>query len=142
MSQTACVSAYSESPDIASMGSCISFQCSCGYEGTAMVGCGMQTVLTQRLFPYQCTKCRAVISANALKPRPTCPKCRSADITSYGDSSLTAERGEQTLERIDLKGLINERETITPLELHNGRYHCPSCKENNLRFLGTLFLWD
>jgi DNA-directed RNA polymerase subunit RPC12/RpoP len=101
-----------------------------------LVGGGMMNFTTYSAFPYFCKNCERLVVINQLAKRQRCPKCRSSKVLPYDHPSLirAEERQEVGRKRLEeMSGSIN---------LTDGFYYCPSCKEFSMTFRPGEFLWD
>lgn len=97
--------------------------CKCGYETQVLSGSTRAMRDGQCYKPALCKDCGKLGSSLYGKDAPKCKFCQSANIVSYKDSELRADQSAKFI------------------ELTNGLYFCPQCKEFGLSFkdTGTVF---
>ena len=111
------------------MGSTLEARCSCGHTAYADVGAGMETFLSECLFPFHCPSCRSIVNADTMAASPTCPDCGSSSISPYSDASLAGDQGSEEVTSWNQGG-----DSSRPVSLSDGSYLCPACGLKNLRF--------
>jgi hypothetical protein len=91
--------------------------CKCGYEAQIFVGGTRATARTGTYHsPALCRECGKLSSSKFGLDSPTCALCQSTKIVSYDDPELRAASSEEHI------------------ELTNGIYYCPQCKDFGLSF--------
>lgn len=119
------------------MGSLVNARCTCGYaHQDIMIGGGFLDFQTSCSFPVLCKKCQKLVTANLLDKHPACPHCKSIDVVPYDQKELVKVLGKNIVASWYVEKIGRD------LELTDGRYYCPSCREYNLTFESTDILWD
>lgn len=119
------------------MGSSVNAQCKCGYEAELLIGGGMNNFTTFCSFPVFCKNCQQLQSANLLDKYPNCPRCQSREIVAYDENELQQTPGENIVTSWNISDELGRI-----LQLTDGEYFCPSCKEFSLRFEEGGICWD
>jgi len=103
------------------MGQLTKANCPCGFSQQAPVGGDMASYKESATFPFYCHDC-GLVDVNIAKDEIICPKCKSKDLTQYGDPKIT---------------IPTEHNKV----LEWGNYHCgskghlcPKCKKQTLTF--------
>jgi Zn finger protein HypA/HybF involved in hydrogenase expression len=143
------------------MGSQVIAICKCGVNKSILIGGGMRTFESLHYFPCLCRDCEEVVQSNLkqymykpvdlfsllkmgeskemreepvelpLKDRKlTCPKCKGQNVIPYNDERIKGELGNRDV-------IVWGDNVLT-----NGAYYCPKCKEMNLKFLRSFYMWD
>jgi len=119
------------------MGSSVIAECKCGYNLSILIGGGMMNFTTTCYFPCLCKKCEEVVQVNLLSRRPKCPSCRTTRLIPYDDSRVIGKMGINDIAEWNMQEGLGKDLVIT-----DGKYYCPKCKKNNLRFLDSGLCWD
>ena len=114
------------------MGTIVSANCGCGFNGKFAVGGGMDNYADTCLFPCLCGKCRQIVHPNLFQKPLHCPKCGSPDPIPYDDPRLVGSSGTQ-----NVASWYMNLESDQELVLTNGTYLCPSCGKMTLCFRVT-----
>ena len=94
---------------------------SCGYSRSVSIGGTRSSFQEYSTWPVYCTSCRDMTSTNTRVEPLTCLQCQSTEVTKYDAHNLVQGGSDQ----VSQWGSDN---------LTNGKYFCPKCKKNELRF--------
>lgn len=83
--------------------------------------------------PFACESCGEIYNRDVQK-KHRCPKCKE-------QLTLVGEITDKANFTIDGKMIIEELNDDKIYSVGTGKYHCPSCKTNNVEFF-TVGLWD
>jgi hypothetical protein len=120
------------------MGSSVDAQCKCGYEALGLlIGGGMSNFTTFCSFPVFCKNCQQLQLTNLLAKHPDCPHCQSREIVAYDEDELQQAPGNNIVTSWNVSDRLGRI-----LQLTDGEYFCPLCKEFNLRFEEGGMHWD
>ena len=117
------------------MGQAFSAKCKCGYKTEVATGGGRATP-NSCLFPVFCKDCQKQEASNVSAPVPTCTLCGSTNVVPYDAEELKQKDGETILECCE-----NGAQPGKFINLTDGKYYCPSCKEYTLSFERTGTIW-
>ena len=112
------------------MGTAVYATCECGLETEITIGAGFSDFPHVCLFPALCRQCERVIEANLAREPVRCPECGTTQVTPYTDPALAKGDGHSTVA------------AWGDVELSDGHYHCPACKQMTLHFAPTGLCWD
>ena len=122
------------------MGSKVYASCECGLHKVIKIGGGMMTFKFDCYFPCLCEDCNDIVNANLMgivsSLNPTCPDCYNKNTIPYNNPAVIGDVGNRNVVSWYAGGNIGE------LELTNGNYKCPKCKEMTLNFSPSFSLWD
>jgi len=119
------------------MGSRIIATCGCGVNEEILIGGGMHNFTTTCLFPCSCAGCSNVVQVDLLSEKKKCPQCQSKDIIPYDDPGMINKAGERLVTSWNMEDQLGR-----VLEITNGSYWCPVCKNPGLRFEDSGLCWD
>ncbi len=78
------------------MGAQVKAKCQCGLSVEILTGGNMRNHHKVDYFPFYCGHCSAVVKANLKDKTPTCPSCKSSEITPYTNPILKAKTWKNT----------------------------------------------
>jgi hypothetical protein len=119
------------------MGGTYKVKCKCGYETDVAVGAGRALSFEHKsYYPVLCQACEKIDSSIFGPTEPICSHCQSTNILRYDHPDL----------RKVMEGELIENTQTTPepkrhLELTEGLYYCPVCKDFGLKFEDTGLIW-
>jgi hypothetical protein len=104
------------------LGNIIDAHCTaCNYKSSVTIGGTMRDFQTHSSWPIFCQDCGDMTSTNTMAEPLVCLKCRSPRITKY-DAHHLVEGGTR-----EVAGWFSDH-------LTDGRYLCPACRKQTLRF--------
>lgn len=117
------------------MGASVIAKCACGYRTpTLMIGGGMTSYRSYCAFPAYCSEGSHLVTVNMFDRPLQCPDGHGAEPLPYNSPSLIAERGAAVV--------ASWQFGTGELQLTDGRYFCPACRQETLSFTEGEFLWD
>ena len=104
--------------------------CACGFEKTIQVGGTRFSFQEFSTFPHFCKSC-GLVEANVAKDPVCCPKCKSTEITAYGEETLSnyKQSGISTIQHFSYRAQ------------HKGNL-CPQCNQFTLLIDTANILFD
>jgi len=117
------------------VGSIIAARCPCGIATKMALGGGINSYQTYCAFPALCSACGAFGAVNLLGDAVKCPSCSRDALKTYDDPSLAGRAGEKVVFGWALPGGGRS------LQLTDGTYVCPTCRQPTLVFSDAGF-WD
>jgi hypothetical protein len=94
--------------------------CKCGFQRSARTGGTRESFQTESYFPFYCKRC-GLINVNVMEQHDLCPRCKSTNITPYGDPTTSLDNKWKMVQCFDYEA---------PTE---GNL-CPDCKNKTLSF--------
>jgi Zn finger protein HypA/HybF involved in hydrogenase expression len=110
-----------------------------------MIGVG-RSKTSPIYFPALCQSCQQITSADIHHKPPVCCQCSHAYVILYSDESLLGTLGERVLCRAQTHSppAPDAEETAgqPTLEIRDGEYFCPACRQRTLQFEEGDLVWD
>lgn len=124
------------------MGKIVKPDCDCGAQFTPiLIGGGMIDFTTKVYAPFYCDHCGSISQSNLFAKENRCWKCRKK-LTMYG-RTIGYFSDDESDRFYNPKKVVIDWIMGMDLQyiLEDKKYHCPSCKKENLEFLNR-GLWD
>jgi hypothetical protein len=119
------------------MGTVYKVTCICGYETGVGVGAGRALTREHKsYYPVLCQACEKVGSSVFGATEAICSHCQSTNLVRYDDPNL-----REAMEDYLTKNSQTDPESNRHIELTEGLYFCPVCKEFGLSFEDTGPVW-
>lgn len=119
------------------MGGQYKVTCKCAYETWVMIGAGRVLCREGRyIYPVLCQACNKIGDSVFGGTDPICSHCQSTTVVRYDDPTL-----RRVVQRDLSENSNTDPESKRHVELTEGLYFCPVCKDFALSFKETGDVW-